>query len=53
MSWNIHKCLYEHRRDITVGNLSNTILQHISKSDRNFNLNAAIMLAYIHNKRWR
>ena len=52
-SRNIHKYVYEHRRDIRIGNLNNSLLQHISKSDHNFDFNAATMLAYIHNKRLR
>ena len=49
-SWNIHKHLNEYRRDIRVGNLNNALLQHISKTDYNFNFNAAMMLIYRHNK---
>ena len=48
-SRNIHKRIYEYKRDIRVGNL-NALLQHISKFDHNFDFNAATMLAYIHNK---
>ena len=43
---NIRKRLYEYRREIRVGNLNNALLQHISKSDHNFNFNAATMLAH-------
>ena len=50
---NIHKHLYKHKRNIRVGNLNIALLQHISKSDHNFDLNATTMLAYIHNKSLR
>ena len=40
-------------RNIRVGNLNSVILQHISKTDRKFDFNAAKVLAYIHNKRLR
>ena len=50
---NIHKHIYEHRKDIRVDNLNNALLQHIFKSDYNFDFNAATLLAYIHNKRLR
>ena len=42
---------YMNTEEISVGNLNNALLQHISKSDHNFDFNAAIMLAYIHNKK--
>ena len=45
--------MYEHRRDIRISNLSNVLLQHVSKTDHNFDFNAATMLACIHNKRSR
>ena len=46
----IHKRLYEYRREISIGNLNSALLQHILKSDHNFDCNAVTMLAYIHNK---
>ena len=52
-SRNIHKRLNDHRKDISVGNLNNALLQHNSKLDHNFDFNAATMLVYIHNKRLR
>ena len=45
---NIHKRLYEHRR-----NINNTLFQQIFKSDPNFDFNATTMLAYIYRKRLR
>ena len=39
--------------DIKVGNLNNALLQHIFKSDHNFDFNAAVMLAFVNNKRLR
>ena len=50
---NIHVSYNEHRRDSRVGKLDNALLLHISKSNRNFDFNTAIVLAYIHNKRPR
>ena len=50
---NVQKCIYKHRRDIRLGDLINALLLHISKTDHNFDLNAATVLAHIHNKRLR
>ncbi len=47
------KCLYEHKRDIRLGNFNNALFLHISEINHNFNFDAATMLAHIHNKRLR
>ena len=52
-SRNVRKRIYEHRRDIRLGNLNCALPWHISKTDLNFDFNTAIMLADIHNKRVR
>ena len=52
-SRNLHVHLKEHNWDIRIGNLNNTLLQHISQSNHNFDFNSAKMLIYIHNKRLR
>ena len=48
MMGNIHKCIYEHKRDIRLGNLTNALFLHMSKNNHNFDFNAATMLAHIH-----
>ena len=53
MARNIHKHIYEYKRDIRLGNLNNALFSHISKTDHNFDFNAATMFAHIHNKRMR
>ena len=53
MSRNIHKCPYEHKRDIRLGNLNNAHFLHISITDDNFDFNAATMLTHIYHKRLR
>ena len=50
---NLKKCLYEHKRDIRLGNFNNALFLHISEINHNFNFDAATMLAHIHNKRLR
>ena len=52
-SWNLHLCLKEHKRDIRIGNLNNSLFQHITQSNHNFDFNPAKILIYIHNKRLR
>ena len=52
-SRNIYKHLYEHKSDIRSDNLNNALCLHISKTDHNFDFNAATMLAHIYNKRLR
>ena len=42
--------IYEHKRDIRLGNLK-TLFLYISKTDSNFDFKAAMMLAHILNKR--
>ena len=44
------KRLYEHKRDITLGNFNDALFLHMIKTNHNFNFNAAAMLAHIHNK---
>ena len=61
VKWNIlarlpetlKKHLYEHKCDIRLGNSINALFQHISKTNHNFNFNAATMLTHIHYKRLR
>ena len=53
ISWNLHVCLKEHKRDIRIDNINNALLQNISQSNHNFDFNSAKMLIYIHNKRLR
>ena len=53
MSRKLHTRSKEHKRDIRVGNLNNTLLQHISHSDHDLDFNSAKMLIYIHNKKLR
>ena len=50
---NIHKCIFDHKKDTRLGNINNALFLHISKTDHNFDCNAATMLAHIHNKRLR
>ena len=38
------------KRDIRIGNSSNTLFQHISQSNHNFDFNSAKMLIYIYIK---
>ena len=45
-SRNINKHLYEHKRNIRLGNLYNALFLHISKTDHNFDFNAATMFAH-------
>ena len=52
-SRNLHIRLKEHKRDISIGNLNNTLLQHISQSNHIFNFNSAKWFIYIHKKRLR
>ena len=47
MSWNIHKCVYEHRRYIRVRN--DALLQHISMSNHKFDFNAETVFVLIYN----
>ena len=53
MSHSLQTRIYEHKQDIHLGNLNNAVLLHMSKTNHNFNFNAATMLAYIHNKKLR
>ena len=50
-SRNLHARSKEHKRDIRVGTLNDTLLQHISQSDHNFDFSSTQMLIYILNKR--
>ena len=50
---NVQKRIFEHKRDIRLGNLNNALFLHIYKSDYNFDFNAATKLAHIHQKRLR
>ena len=47
------KNLYEQKRDIRLCNSNNALFILISKTNHDFNFNAATMLAHIHNKRLR
>ena len=47
---NIYKRINEHKGDIRLGSLNHVFFLHISKTLQNFDCEAAIMLAHIHNK---
>ena len=44
---NLYKSIYEHKRNITLGNINDALFLHMSKTDHNFHLNAAMMFAHI------
>ena len=48
---NFHK--HMNIRDIRLSNLNNALFLHISKTDHNFDFNAATMFVHIHNRRLR
>ena len=48
---NLKKRQYEHKCDIRLGNSNHALSLNISKTNPNFNFNAATILAHIHNKR--
>ena len=54
-SRDLHVRLTEHKRDIRIGILNNALLQHISRSNHNFDFDfdSTKKLIYIHNKRLR
>ena len=47
---NFNKYLYEHKRDIRLGNIYNALFLHISETDHNFDFNAAMRLTDIYKK---
>ena len=49
----VHESIYEHKRDIRLGNLNKVHFLHISKTDNNIEFNAATILAHIHNDKLR
>ena len=52
-SRNLNVRLKEHKRDIRIGNLNNTLFLHISQSNHNFDFNSAKRLIYLHDKSLR
>ena len=48
---NINKLLSEPKRNIRLGNLNNALFLLLSETDHNFDSNAAMVLAPVHNNR--